>query len=473
MLLLLLACAGDDTRVRFDDGPIDGAVRVESLPAYFLAGEDGEHAGTEALLGDLTGDGRADAVVGPVIRTHSGYTGPAVAVMAAPFVGEAQLTSGRTIGVVGADTVTARLLADLDEDGTRELVVHAVQADEDERHSTALVVVSGPLTGDVWWPDAADVTTRVTLPEADGWLSSCPVVTGDLSRDGAPDLLTCARFETGGAGSATRGAVVLLDGPFTAEPAAELEPRTLFAAPASDDGYGAGLAVAGLSGGGLDWAIVTARGTPGDPEHPPAVYLYEAAQAGVIEAGDADGRLVVDDGAGALDAPIVASDLDGDGYPDLAVVADPTGDRPRTVFVVLGPPSAASLADGIRAWDGEIPADEPAPTLLAPGDVDGDGNPDLAVGASTEETPDPGGGVVRILYGPFPTESVAAVYGAADTFVRGDGGVAVHQQRLGAALATGDVEGDGAPELLLGSPGFSNDRSGVEPGAFLLLGGSW
>lgn len=473
MLLLLLGCAGgDDDRLTYGETELSAAVRVESLPGVYLEGEEAERAGAEVAFADVTGDGRADAVVGPTRRAAGGGESPAVVVVAAPFVGDAPLTAAdATVGVVGASSLTLRGVADLDRDGAPELLASVGWDGQDARRDTGLLVAWGALSGARWWDGPTDGLSLLALEEREGWLARCPVVAGDVSRDGEVDLVTCGRFYTAGKGSASRGAVVLLPGP-TPEGEAVAEPATLFAAPEEDAGFGAVLALAELGGGGLRSVVVGAAGTVGDLASPPALYVYDAPPAGVVEAADADRVLLVDPEAGALGGALVAGDVDADGYEDLVVVADPTGESPAGVWLVPGPVGVDHVRDGVRVWEGALAADEYPPALALPGDLDGDGAAEIAVGTADEAVDAPGSGVVRVVFGPHPGTRVTTVFGAADERTREDG-VAVHQQRLGAALAGADADADGLPELLIGAPGWSNDYSGLMPGAYVISGGAW
>ncbi|WP_062348936.1 FG-GAP-like repeat-containing protein [Herbidospora yilanensis] len=105
-------------------------------------------------------------------------------------------------------------------------------------------------------------------------------------------------------------------------------------------------------------------------------------------------------------------------------------------------------AGAVRILDGPlITQDDPEPgdmfgSALATGDFDGDGCADLAIGAS-EEDAGPGGrdghGVVEILYGLTSRRTIELPGKGAD--------------RFGAALAAGDLDGDGDDELAIGAPG--------------------
>jgi len=157
----------------------------------------------------------------------------------------------------------------------------------------------------------------------------------------------------------------------------------------------------------------------------------------------------------------VPGDLNGDGFADLAVAAPyATVDgraRAGTVTVFLGSPEglveAAVLAQG-DGVPGEPETGDSFGSALAFGDFDGDGCADLAVGASEEFHGRPrrdadGNGVVHVRYG-----SRDGLAGARTLDVRGLGR-RPGTDRFGAALAAGDLDGDGDDELAVGAPGLT------------------
>jgi hypothetical protein len=95
-------------------------------------------------------------------------------------------------------------------------------------------------------------------------------------------------------------------------------------------------------------------------------------------------------------------------------------------------------------------------TGMALGDLDGDGDDDLAFGAPSGT----GGGTVSILMGPLPRRSVRdfSMDPPDVTILARDG-----SSQLGRSLAIGDINGDGIGDLALGAPGATPDPS--RPGA--------
>ncbi|MBX2796935.1 MAG: VCBS repeat-containing protein [Myxococcales bacterium] len=162
------------------------------------------------------------------------------------------------------------------------------------------------------------------------------------------------------------------------------------------------------------------------------------------------------DGEDTLWGDVIGADVDGDGYAD-AVVASPEvalgAHYSGAVHIYpggrdgLGPPIHSYTTDQQGAWLGRD---------IALGDVDDDGNLDLAIGISSWDEGDRDRGQVEIYRG------VSGGFFELEPWFQATGELAFDQ--LGSSVELCDVDGDGHDDLVVGAVGVE-DRT-VDPIAF-------
>ena len=143
-----------------------------------------------------------------------------------------------------------------------------------------------------------------------------------------------------------------------------------------------------------------------------------------------------------------AGDLDADGFGDLLVGAPAhcgANLGEGAVYVVRGgaSPADGALSAADAVWTGLAESDN-AGAAVAAGDFDGDGRPDLAIGAPGNDAEAADGGAVYLLLGAAGLDG-GSLAGAAATFT----GPVAGGLAGGKVDAAGDVDGDGREDLLV------------------------
>jgi hypothetical protein len=191
--------------------------------------------------------------------------------------------------------------------------------------------------------------------------------------------------------------------------------------------------LADLDDDGLDDIIVGAPGS-GYYSWGGSVYLLDSTASGVLT--DDFDELYDGQDWDFAGASLATGDVDGDGDVDLVVGAPYYAywSGPGAVFLVEGPVGPGDLLEAPLRMDGQVGY---AGWATEVGDVDGDGIDDIVVGES-------GAGDVYVVDGTLRgTLSLAE----ARTVLDGDA-----TDWAGCTLAMGELDGDGRADLVVGSP---------------------
>jgi len=314
------------------------------------------------------------------------------------------------------------LPTDLDGDGRGDVIVGA--SGEDSVH----IFQGRPLPMPRRTTAQADVRAQ-SHRRGSGF--GAPVTAGDVDGDGISDLVVGAPLE----GS---GTVYVFRGPLTgATPElSSLQASSVLNAEAGT-GFGRALCLADVNRDGRLDLLVSNEGPLAQ------VFLYLGGPDGL----ESQAVLVLTSPRSADDfgAALAAGDLDGDGWPELVVGAPLTRNGGRAearlgaVHVYRG---RAELGGEDTPWRTLLGTESEARfgAALAVGDLGLDLALELAVGAPESAN---GAGAVHLFAG-------GADFAAESSLLLTPEGA---EDRLGAALSTGDVDGDGRHELLVGAPG--------------------
>jgi hypothetical protein len=242
------------------------------------------------------------------------------------------------------------------------------------------------------------------------------VATGDVTGDGVDDVITAAG-PTGGP------QVNVYDG-VTGNLV-----RSFFAYDAAYTG-GVNVAVGDVNGDGIA-DIITGTGPGGGPH----VKVFDGATGGEIRSFFAYSAQFL----GGVN--VAAADINGDGAADIITGAGPSGGPHVQVFDGL----SGALIQSFFAFDGSMTAG----VNVAAGDVNGDGQPDIIVG--------PGTGFLGSRTRVFAART-SALEMEFDAFPPPTGLLANDLYAAGVHVGTGDVNGDGRLDIVVGGGPGSGPR---------------
>ena len=365
---------------------------------------------------------------------------------------------------------------DLDGDGHDELVVGApgekiASADFAGSVSVLPGTVDGPTAdGDqLWSQDSAGVAGGAEFGDRFGAV----VASGDFDGDGHADLAVGVPAET--IGSTTEaGLVNVLYGSASGlrsarDQAWSEDSRGVPGSARAGDRFGSTLAVGDFDGDGYaDLAVGSPSDSTVGSSDAGLVNVFYGSRTGLrsaraqLWAQSSKGVQGSSELGDQFGAALSAADVDGDGRADLAVGVPGENAGAGAVALLRGGAKGLTAArdqlwsQDSRGVQGTAGTGDAFGAALAFGDVDADGHPDLAIGIPSETVQVcdecDSQGAVQVLRG-ARTGLTAAGDRVWQTGQPGLPGDPADANEFGAALASGDFDGDGTADLAVAAPG--------------------
>ncbi len=436
-----------ETGLWIEELPLEGAWEVEQLAVPIRGPEDGRDVGNSLAIEDLDGDGTPELLVaddlhrvqsegtvdgavwilsipteettitdelpmvygsrhesragssmvalgGGRVAIGARYHNPdlvtiqgAIWILDGPVTGESNLdhVAVRFDGLAGDELGTALAApGDVTGDGEADLLAGAPEVDG----NGAAWLITGPFTAGGNIDDDRAIGFRGE--DGEGAAGTTVAAPGDIDADGIDDFVIGAPEQ----GEDRPGAVYLVHGREDLEGIFLADADAILRGQYSLDRAGLSLDGGDLDDDGYDEVVV---GAPRfGSEDMGRAYVVNGPVYGEKNLGDAYARVGGVMPEGHLGTSVdVLGDLDGDGRAELAVGApehDQTGEDSGTVYVLYGPLIGEVDPTEMAQILGETAGDALGARLLAPGDLDGDGLPELFMSA-------PEAGDVWLYYG--------------------------------------------------------------------------
>jgi hypothetical protein len=473
LALVALAAATAFAALPQQAGTVDlktqASVRIDGAAASAVLGEYATSAG------DFDGDGITDVVV-----TNS-TAASAWIVFGSAGGGDVSLASpgSRAIKITGGPFHWAAGGRDVSGDGLDDVVLG------DSSTDSAYVIYGSKSHSPV---DVASLGTagfKMAGGAGDGTGASV-ALSPDMNGDGRAEVIVGA-FGTGNNGRAGSGSAYVV---FGRTGSSDVLLTLLGSAGFRIDGavanHGAGSVVAGggdVTGDGVPDVLVGAPGASFSFATAGAVYVVPGKATTTNIDLNACSVCFRIDGQRASDqlprSLAITGDMNGDGLGEAAVGTDfadnPTaGDGSAgSAWVVFGKSSnstvaLASLGSAGFRIDGEKGTDQAARSLGAPGDVNGDGVPDVVVGALfADANARNGSGSAYVVYGKSSATTVSLAS-------LGSGGFRIDGAALGDNVgrsvgAGGDFNADGRPDVITGGE-FADNNGSNSGSAYIVYG---
>ena len=400
----------------------------------------GDQAGTAVAAGDVNGDGRADVIIGAPRTDPTPFSdaGSVFVVFGSATPAKVDLANlgaagfridGDEDGALLGSSVAAA--GDVNGDGRTDLIVGAPGRNANGGNSGAAYVIYGqpaPASFSLVNP-LGGAGYRILGPTANDEAGTAVSGAGDVNGDGRADVIVGVPG-AGNNGRASSGSAYVLYG--QAAPADVNLALPLAGAgyqidgPTTFDAAGSSVGDAGDVNGDLRADVIVGAPFAGNGGFAYVIFGQPGpANVDLASVGAAgyriDSALSGDQAGVAVDG---VGDVNADGRPDVVVGADSSDTNLRNLsgsaHVVFGKATTtnvllSALASGGYRIDGAA-IDDQAGAAVGAGDVNGDGRPDVLVGAAranNNDRFDSGSGYVIFGYGP-PQVAYGPIGGTAE-----------------------------------------------------------
>ncbi len=457
------------------DPAIDPCVHdvwLDDTPASII-GSNGHQLGLAMVTIDLDNNGVDELVIGNANSSEGAVNGGHLELYEGPFI---QDQATQLVPTWESDVTREQLgttlanLGDVGGDGLDDLAVAAFSSDGDYVDGGAVYVFEQVGAGG----STSDARLHVHPTEAAELLGFSLVGGMDLVGGAEGDLIFGSYTW-----NSNQGYVAIMDGTATGELSTASADALIEGRAPGGESTGYRVGAGDFDGDDIpEVAIGAFNDEHSGGNSTGVVFLVEGPFSGTTDTDDARTAIAGAANDDRLGWGLIVSDLNGDGVADLVASSgyhDGAGINAGAIYVFHGPlgnglddvSSADAMLTGVVDVDLQIGF---APNMTDLGDVNGDGEPDLAASQYFVDsvTGSDDSGVCHIYYGPF-----AGTQSAYDGSVGRISGSNGHRPWpcLGAA-ALGDQDGDGLNDFAIGVPYWDEGGSGDTGGVWFIAGQS-